>query len=273
VSLRPLRAAIKRWHPILVRGDDPLAIIAAAWPQIAGTRAAQHSAPIELGGDVLVIATRSSAWSQQLQLLEAQILERLRDFAGRPLRTLRFRNGLPRAIRSGGVPPPPPAPRRVATLPPDPAVDEAEAFERVRRRVGVARRRARATCERCGAPIERAAVCAPCRGAEEAASSAELQRILFNMPWLSFAGVRAFVAGLSEERYERVRRGLLQRWWTGLERARRVGRPLSRRERQIASSYVLLQSGLGPDRITPAVVRNLLGEELASQLSGAATAN
>ena len=38
------------------------------------------------------------------------------------------------------------------------------------------------------------------------------------------------------------------------------------RERQIASSYVLLQSGLEPDRITPAVVRNLLGDELEAQL-------
>ena len=82
------------------------------------------------------------------------------------------------------------------------------------------------------------------------------------MPWLSFAGVRAFVAGLSEERYERVRRGLLQRWWTGLERARRVGRPLSRRERQIASSYVLLKTELDPERIAPAVVRDLLGDDL-----------
>jgi hypothetical protein len=274
MSLRPLRAAVERWQPILVRADDPLSVIAVAWPQIVGARAAQHSAPLELSGDVLVVATRSSAWSQQLQLLEPQLLAGLREVAGRPLRTLRFRTGLPRVgLRGGGVAPPPAAPRRPASPAPDPAIDQAEAFERLRRRVGVARRRARTTCERCGAPTDRADVCAPCRGAEEASSAAELQRILFNMPWLSFGEVRAIVAGLTEERYESVRRALLQRWWTLLERARRAGRPLSRRERQIASSYVLLQSGLAPDRITPAVVRNLLGAELESQLSGAATAN
>jgi hypothetical protein len=34
----------------------------------------------------------------------------------------------------------------------------------------------------------------------------------------------------------------------------------------------LLQSDLPPERITPAVMRNLLGEELEAQLSGTAAA-
>jgi hypothetical protein len=67
--------------------------------------------------------------------------------------------------------------------------------------------------------------------------------------------------------FERARRHLLQRWWLVLERARRsktVGR--AGLERQIASSYVLLHSRIPPDRITPAIVRNLLGEELEALL-------
>ena len=105
-------------------------MIALAWPEIVGARAAQHSAPIELSGAALVVATRSSTWSQQLQLLGPQILERLREFAAaRPVASLRFRNGLPRVARGGVVPLPSPAPRRPAPPPPDPAIDEVEAFE------------------------------------------------------------------------------------------------------------------------------------------------
>ena len=59
----------------------------------------------------------------------------------------------------------------------------------------------------------------------------------------------------------------MQRWWLLLERARRAGRvSASGVERQVASSYVLLQSRLPPDRISPAVVRNLLGDELDALL-------
>jgi len=116
-------------------------------------------------------------------------------------------------------------------------------------------------------------MCAPCRGGAETAGAIELERILFAMPWLSLDELRKLVPGLRDDRHERVRRGLLQRWWTVLERARRAARKLSRRERQIASSYVLLQSGLAPDRITPAIVRNLLGDDLESQLSGGAASN
>jgi len=59
----------------------------------------------------------------------------------------------------------------------------------------------------------------------------------------------------------------LQRWWVILERAKRAG-TLTRCgiERKLASSYVLLQSRLRPDRITPAVVRNVLGPELEALL-------
>jgi hypothetical protein len=60
-----------------------------------------------------------------------------------------------------------------------------------------------------------------------------------------------------------VRLRLLRRWNDVLERVRRTrGAHLTTRDRMIASSYVLLKSQLDPERIAPAVVRDLLGEEL-----------
>ena len=47
------------------------------------------------------------------------------------------------------------------------------------------------------------------------------------------------------------------------ERARRAGRiSNSGLERHVATSYVLLQARLPPDRVTPPLIRNLLGAEL-----------
>ena len=87
--------------------------------------------------------------------------------------------------------------------------------------------------------------------------------MLFAAPWLGYAGTAALVSGLQLEEYERIRAQLLTHWWEMLVRARAAKR-LSRdgRERLVASSYVLLKSGISPEEIIPAAVRNILGDEL-----------
>jgi hypothetical protein len=95
----------------------------------------------------------------------------------------------------------------------------------------------------------------------------DLERLLFNVPWLDFESLASLVPGLDRGELEAVRRGLLQRWWRVLERVGRSTRPITDRERSIASSYVLLQSGLAPDEITPAVTRNVLGADIEARLA------
>jgi len=275
MTLRPLNSALESWRPAPAAGGDPLAAIAAAWTAIVGARVAQHSAPLGLEKGVLLVGTRSAAWSQQLEFLAPQILARIAESLPQAAVTrLRFRNGgLRRPRPSGGTMPA----RADATAQrgpaPEAATDERDALERVRRRMRETRRRAAAACSVCGAPIETGGSCAPCAGAVETARRIEIERVFFSSSWLSTEEVRAIVGGADDDEIERVRHSLLQRWWAVLERAQRAGRALSRRERQVASSYVLLHSGLPPERVTPAVVRNLLGAELESQLSGAAASN
>jgi hypothetical protein len=271
MSLRPLRSALETWRPLPAAGGDPLSVISAAWVGIVGARVAQDSAPLELSGDALIVATRSSAWSQQLQFLAPQILERIQELAvGRALTRLHFRTGkLARSRKAGPRAGAVAAPRSPAGPAPTAAADETEALERLRRRVADARRNALATCANCSAPIERGSLCAPCEGSVQALRRTALERLLFNAPWLAPEEIRLQVRDAGRDEIEAARRALLQRWWLVLERARRAARDLTRRERSIASSYVLLQSGLAPDRMTPAIVRNLLGDELEAQLSGA----
>jgi hypothetical protein len=158
MPLQPLREAIQGWKPGRAGALDPLHAIAAAWPAIVGPAVAAHCTPVEISGTALVIATRSSAWSQQLQLLSIAILGGLAQVpAASKIERLTFRSGLlrPPASRKAGV--------RARTErrnspepPPEPAADVAEAFERLRRRIAGVRRSTRAACSSCGAPLEAA---------------------------------------------------------------------------------------------------------------------
>ena len=92
---------------------------------------------------------------------------------------------------------------------------------------------------------------------------------MFDAPWLGFNATAALVGGLALDEYEMIRKRMLSRWWDVLGRARaRKVVSLDRREASIASSYLLLQTGWEPDRITPAVARNLLGDEIFALVFG-----
>jgi hypothetical protein len=270
VSLRPLHAAVAKWAPGAGIAGDPLLAIVTAWPGIVGDQVAAHCRPVEIAGSSLVVATRSSAWTQQLHFLSEAILPLVRALpAGAGVTRLAFRAGAlrepARRHRTAPISAQKPAARGPGAVE-APAANAQEAVERLRRRFSGLERAAKAACERCGAPLgpsPAGTACAPCAGRQATARTVATERLLYLCPWLEPDAVREQIPGLAPGEVERTRRRLLQRWWIVLERARRAQR-LSRSgaERSIASSYVLLQSRLPPDRITPAVVRNILGPEL-----------
>jgi hypothetical protein len=109
----------------------------------------------------------------------------------------------------------------------------------------------------------------PCKNVAVQERDARVARLLFEVPWLGYAGVAPLVKDLTPQDYEAIRLRLLRRWKDVLDRVRRTGgAQLTTRDRMIASSYVLLKSELDPERIAPAVVRDLLGDELHEILYG-----
>ena len=75
----------------------------AAWPAAAGAQVAAEAVPVAERDGIVTIACSSALWAQELELLGADLLERLNaelDARGRPsaVRALRFRT------RSAGVP-------------------------------------------------------------------------------------------------------------------------------------------------------------------------
>lgn len=274
MSFRKLGKALGTWKPT-GEAVDPIVAIRAAWPEIVGEDVARNSRPLELSRNSLLVATRSGAWSQQLSFLSERIVGMVRERCGEAIERVRFRVG--RVWEPGPAPAgrrrAPGTVRSVDRRPPPQTLEEA--FARFRDDVTRVQRAKEAAgwkeCRQCGARIAPAAgrFCTPCSVATAQDRSEQVARLLFEVPWLGYAGTAALVEGLTQDEYESIRRRLLNSWWETLARIRREGRRrVSARERSVASSYVLLKSGVDPERIAPSVVRNLLGDELHELLYG-----
>jgi hypothetical protein len=265
-----LSKALSGWEPTAgAAAREPLTLLEAAWPDIVGEQVARNSRPSRIADGTLTVTTRSNAWSHQLSLLGEHVL---RAIAARMpkagVERLRFRVG--RLSQADAAPPArarrhrPPA----GGVRPE-AASTADALARFREEVEANDRAKRAdgwsACAGCGAlvPPDGGRVCAACGNEIRRRRAEATARLLFEAPWLGYAGTAALVEGLREEEYEGIRAQLLSRWWSMLVQARAAKR-LSRhgRERLIASSYVLLRSKVPPEEIIPATVRNVLGDEL-----------
>jgi len=64
------------------------------WQGIVGTEIARNTEPVKFYNDVLVIKVRNSVWTQELQYLKPQLLEKIKNaFPETNIRDLMFRIG------------------------------------------------------------------------------------------------------------------------------------------------------------------------------------
>jgi predicted nucleic acid-binding Zn ribbon protein len=82
-----LRAALDQAAP-----KTPLAALQGVWAEVAGERIAAVASPVSERGGEVTVSCSDSVWAQELDLMQAQLLERLRDRLGdRAPKSLRFR--------------------------------------------------------------------------------------------------------------------------------------------------------------------------------------
>ncbi|MGH7737315.1 MAG: DciA family protein [Candidatus Tyrphobacter sp.] len=273
--LTPLSRALERWSPTQT-GGDPVITAAAAWPEIVGTDVAANSQPVEIASKTLVVVTRSSAWSEQLSFLSERILTSLREGLGlHDLARIRFRVGrVSQHTRLRVVRGTTPAARRRRSSRAA-STNAQDAMARFRSAVARAQRAKSQAgwkeCSECASLVPPGvhATCTPCTIAAAHERERLVARLLFEAPWLGFAGIAALVDGLGRTEFEGTRSRLLARWWSFLVRGTRSKTPVpTRRERLIASSYVIAKSGLDPESIAPATMRNVLGDEIFDRIYG-----
>jgi hypothetical protein len=266
--LTRLGVAIGDWRPGPGRPGDPLAAVRAAWADLVGADVARAAQPVAIAGSALVVITASGAWSHQLSFLERDIIAGVNALGVTSVERLRFRVGTPRpqrtgrtAVRAGRVPG-----KALAGAP----RSAGEALARLRTVVEASREAHRAAggtfCAACAEPIAAGTRCRPCADDAERTRREACERILFEAPWLSAEDVLSLVGGLSAEEYDRIRRLLLRRWVDEMRLARKrhaAGAPIDRaRIRKLASSYVLLETRIDPNRLEleSPVRQNALGD-------------
>ena len=266
--LTKLGTALGGWRPSGGPPGDPLATIRAAWADIVGDDVARAAQPVALSGTALVVVTSSGAWSHQLSFLEREIVRSVVALGVSNVERLRFRVGTIRAprgtagrrlVRGGASAAAPGKPRS--------ALEAVARFRAVvERRRNAHRTAGGAFCTVCGSAIAQGPRCRPCADAEEREQRERCERILFEAPWLDPEDVLAAVPGLTAEGFDRTRRRLLRAWVDELRLARKrhaVKAEIDRsRVRKLASSYVLLETRIDPNRIEldSPVRRNALGD-------------
>ena len=94
---RPVGAALRRALD-LSAPTTLLAGVQRAWPEVAGAGVADQAQPVAERDGVVTVACRAATWAQELDLLQAELVERLNaalSAAGQgaspgPLKGLRF---------------------------------------------------------------------------------------------------------------------------------------------------------------------------------------
>lgn len=256
------------------------------------------------GGELVVAVEHAGWAQQLAFLKAAIIRDLNRAVGSEQVRDIRFVHGLrqargaaprPAGMRAGdaaaenpasaGAPSPAPqAPQQVvASLG---KLRDAEVRRAAARWLVAAwRRRQRARlqgwplCTRCGCPFPPAGkpsgedpVCPACRAGEEERLRQRVRALLQREPWLSYPDVAAALreaaaAARIARLYREERAALLAEWRTQLRacalRLRRgEGPPPGTRQQLLA--YVMLRTGLSPDRLDPDTVRGALGPLLRS---------
>jgi predicted nucleic acid-binding Zn ribbon protein len=88
---RPASAALRR----ALEGaapKTPLAAVQAAWAESVGERVAAAAEPVSERAGTVTVSCRDPVWAQELEMMQEQLLDRLRERLGeRAPRTLRFR--------------------------------------------------------------------------------------------------------------------------------------------------------------------------------------
>jgi predicted nucleic acid-binding Zn ribbon protein len=72
-----MRAALERAAP-----KTRLAALQAAWVDVVGERIAAVADPVSERDGTVLVACRDSVWAQELDLMQEQLLQRLRDRLG-----------------------------------------------------------------------------------------------------------------------------------------------------------------------------------------------
>ncbi|MEL7568809.1 MAG: DUF721 domain-containing protein [Dehalobacterium sp.] len=123
-------------------------------------------------------------------------------------------------------------------------------------------------CSLCGMMIEpKKKKCFYCGLKELESLRRKTRFLLWELPWLSYQEISSHISGLNKDIYDTVRREMIQELWLQIRTAAK-----SRNGQKIPNAhvqtYVMLRTRMSPEKLTPEIIWQTLGENIANKLLG-----
>lgn len=232
--------------------------VLARWPAVAGKELARHSTPARVAGGILFVQVPSPVWGQQISLLKATILSRIREEVGSGIiRDIRCGplsdQSMASAAESPPVEPDPPtaAERKAAEKLCGLLSDRELATAMVRvvsQQLALRRRRLQqgwVVCQSCStlAPPRSVDACARCLDGKARRRVDKARLLLSQVPWCALERAQEEVPGLTDVEYRQVKETLAAQWESAYTRSMGGDPKLAA---QSASLLTMLHSGLPP---------------------------
>lgn len=93
------------------------------------------------------------------------------------------------------------------------------------------------------------------------------RNLLWELPWLSYHQISAYISGLDQETYTNVRREMIQDLWEQFRKAAKNIKTVTLPKTHI-HTYVMLRTGLSPEEVTNEIIWQTLGDNMAKKLLG-----
>jgi hypothetical protein len=211
------------------------------WPKVAEEPLVSRVQPQNYRNKTLFLAAHSAVWSQQVGFLKNIIVAK-------------YKNLLPNVfikevrIKSTGFVP-----------------ERAKPAVRAERKI----------CPSCGRRFEGTeAECISCRNQKQNALEGRIRKYLEDTPWAAFAQAGADLPGVREKDFAAVKHRLEQQTLDALQRLyfEFYQQPLPARSRplaeRLASRYIMLKTGLTPDKINDSIISGQLSRKLHKFIYG-----
>lgn len=123
-------------------------------------------------------------------------------------------------------------------------------------------------CPNCGVLIDqKEKKCFHCNLQDTQLIRRKTRSLLWENPWLSYSEIISHVQGLNEETYQGIRRDLIQELWEQFRTASKNSKSIKIPKYYI-QTYVMLRTGLSPEKLTYEIIWQTLGENMANKLLG-----
>lgn len=277
-----IRPALSKLH-LQKKADMFMAVF--LWNTLLGKEILKNSQAVSVKGGVLFVKAKNPVWAFELSKLKRDIIEKInRSLGKKTIKDIRFSAGALHkkkdSLNEGDslntdislltqnekekI-------KEAVSLIQDPSLQRSckifllnlKALEKSKKSAGWKE------CKVCSSFIERAGLCPLCQAEENEKKQTNLYRLLWQAPWLSFAGAKNALPVITQNQYLFCKNSLLDILYKEICLAgqeKNEARPPAQGLKNKLLTYALLKTGLPPENLTDQIINTTLDKNLPKKI-------